>query len=80
MTGPRAASAAPGGIAEGAVRGTEAEERMNTAVRQSTAVRERTRVPVAERSAPPAELRCDRTAESSRGIAPKKLIAELDGG
>ncbi|MFE2160608.1 hypothetical protein ACFW9M_22675 [Streptomyces lydicus] len=53
---------------------------MNTAVRQSTAVRERTRVPVAERSAPPAELRCDRTAESSRGIAPKKLIAELDGG
>ncbi|MFI7091110.1 hypothetical protein [Streptomyces lydicus] len=53
---------------------------MNTAVQQSTAVRERTRAPVAERSTPPAGLRCNRTAESSRGIAPKKLIAELDGG
>ncbi|MFI0790757.1 hypothetical protein ACH4Q6_34835 [Streptomyces lydicus] len=52
---------------------------MNAAVWQLAAVRERRRVPVAEQVAPPAGLRCDRTA-ASRGIAPKKLIAELDGG
>ncbi|MFF8369472.1 hypothetical protein ACF05W_11585 [Streptomyces lydicus] len=80
MTGPRAASAAPGGIAEGAVRGTDVEERMNTAVRQSVAVRERIRVPVAGQGAPSAGLRCARAAEPSRGIAPQQLIAELGGG
>lgn len=38
------------------------------------------RVPLAEEGAPPAELLCDWTEESYRVIAPKKLIAELDGG
>ncbi|MFD3419296.1 MmcQ/YjbR family DNA-binding protein [Streptomyces decoyicus] len=38
------------------------------------------RVPLAEQGAPPAELLCDWAEESYRVIAPKKLIAELDGG
>ncbi|WP_411141919.1 MmcQ/YjbR family DNA-binding protein [Streptomyces sp. x-80] len=38
------------------------------------------RVSLAERGAPPAELLCDWAEESYRVIAPKKLIAELDGG
>ncbi|MGX7760790.1 MmcQ/YjbR family DNA-binding protein [Streptomyces angustmyceticus] len=38
------------------------------------------RVPLTERGAPPAELLCDWAEESYRVIAPKKLIAELDGG
>ncbi|AJT62932.3 hypothetical protein T261_1246 [Streptomyces lydicus] len=37
------------------------------------------RIPLAERAAPAAELLCDWTEESYRVIAPKKLIAELDG-
>ncbi|MCB5906019.1 MmcQ/YjbR family DNA-binding protein [Streptomyces pinistramenti] len=37
-------------------------------------------VPLAERGAPPAELLCDWVEESYRVIAPKRLIAELDGG
>ncbi|MER0483984.1 MmcQ/YjbR family DNA-binding protein [Streptomyces sp. Edi2] len=37
-------------------------------------------VPLAEPGAPPAELLCDWAEESYRVIAPKKLIAELDGG
>lgn len=38
------------------------------------------RVPLEEGGAPPAELLCDWTEESYRVIAPKRLIAELDGG
>ncbi|KIZ15158.1 MmcQ/YjbR family DNA-binding protein [Streptomyces natalensis] len=38
------------------------------------------RIPLAETAAPAAELLCDWTEESYRVIAPKKLIAELDGG
>ncbi|UKY53772.1 MmcQ/YjbR family DNA-binding protein [Streptomyces inhibens] len=38
------------------------------------------RVPLEERDAPPADLLCDWAEESYRAIAPKKLIAELDGG
>lgn len=38
------------------------------------------RVPLAEKGAPAAELLCDWTEESYRVIAPKRLIAELDGG
>ncbi|MGW2629207.1 MmcQ/YjbR family DNA-binding protein [Streptomyces chattanoogensis] len=37
------------------------------------------RIPLTERAAPAAELLCDWTEESYRVIAPKKLIAELDG-
>ncbi|MEU9117401.1 MmcQ/YjbR family DNA-binding protein [Streptomyces sp. NPDC048483] len=37
-------------------------------------------IPLAEQAAPVAELLCDWTEESYRVIAPKKLIAELDGG
>ncbi|MFG2223054.1 MmcQ/YjbR family DNA-binding protein [Streptomyces sp. NPDC048644] len=37
-------------------------------------------VPLTERGAPPAELLCDWVEESYRVIAPKRLIAELDGG
>ncbi|GFE13012.1 hypothetical protein Sgleb_10590 [Streptomyces glebosus] len=36
-------------------------------------------VPLEEPDAPPAELLCDWAEESYRVIAPKKLIAELDG-
>lgn len=38
------------------------------------------RVPLGEKGAPPAELLCEWAEESYRVIAPKKLIAELDGG
>jgi predicted DNA-binding protein (MmcQ/YjbR family) len=38
------------------------------------------RVPLDMKGAPPAELLCDWVEESYRCIAPKKLIAELDGG
>ncbi|MEV0368970.1 MmcQ/YjbR family DNA-binding protein [Streptomyces sp. NPDC050636] len=38
------------------------------------------RVPLAEQRAPAADLLCDWIEESYRVIAPKKLIAELDGG
>ncbi|MGW1378359.1 MmcQ/YjbR family DNA-binding protein [Streptomyces sp. NPDC002446] len=37
-------------------------------------------VPLEEKGAPPAELLCDWAEESYRVIAPKRLIAELDGG
>ena len=37
------------------------------------------RVPLAEQGAPAAELLCDWVEESYRVIAPKRLIAELDG-
>ncbi|WP_406175962.1 MmcQ/YjbR family DNA-binding protein [Streptomyces sp. NBC_00996] len=37
------------------------------------------RIPLEERDAPAAELLCDWVEESYRTIAPKKLIAELDG-
>lgn len=37
------------------------------------------RVPLAEQGAPAAELVCDWVEESYRAIAPKRLIAELDG-
>lgn len=37
------------------------------------------RVPLAEQGAPAAELLCDWVEESYRAIAPKRLIAELDG-
>ncbi|WP_030315158.1 MmcQ/YjbR family DNA-binding protein [Streptomyces sp. NRRL B-3229] len=38
------------------------------------------RVPLAEQGAPAGELLCDWVEESYRAIAPKRLIAELDGG
>ncbi|MEE4425207.1 MmcQ/YjbR family DNA-binding protein [Streptomyces bugieae] len=38
------------------------------------------RIPLDEQGAPTAELLCDWAEESYRVIAPKKLIAELDGG
>ncbi|MGW7577423.1 MmcQ/YjbR family DNA-binding protein [Streptomyces sp. NPDC054765] len=38
------------------------------------------RVPLAGHGAPPVDLLCDWAEESYRVIAPKKLIAELDGG